>query len=132
MPHLEVDLERLLANIDAVHPDVERMLVSARTGEGIEEWRTWLAERVARAPRARPCDRRGLARRRARALERGLAARREASDAAVLAAAGRRASPSCAIAWPSAARAAGGSLAVGAPAPAPRTRATSRSSSCTR
>src|SRR3954467_6194651 len=47
LPHLEVDLEELLANIDAVHPDVETMVVSARTGEGVEEWRRWLAERVA-------------------------------------------------------------------------------------
>jgi len=47
MPHLEVDLERFLHNLDAVHPDVERMLVSARTGEGIDAWRTWLSELVA-------------------------------------------------------------------------------------
>ena len=47
MPHLEVDLERFLHNLDAVHPDVERMLVSARTGEGIDTWRTWLSQLVA-------------------------------------------------------------------------------------
>src|SRR3954449_488353 len=47
MPHLDVDLERFLHNIDTVHPDVERMLVSARTGEGIDAWRTWLSELVA-------------------------------------------------------------------------------------
>ena len=51
LPHLEVDLEELLANIDAVHPGVETMVVSARTGEGVEEWRRWLAERVALAQR---------------------------------------------------------------------------------
>ena len=43
LPHLEFDLERLLANLDAVHPEAERMLVSARTGEGLEAWREWLA-----------------------------------------------------------------------------------------
>ena len=43
LPHLEFDLERLLANLDAVHPEAERMLVSARTGEGVETWREWLA-----------------------------------------------------------------------------------------
>ena len=48
LPHLEVDLEELLANIDAVHPAVETIVVSARTGEGVEEWRRWLAERVTR------------------------------------------------------------------------------------
>jgi hydrogenase nickel incorporation protein HypB len=43
LPHLDFDLDKLLYNLDAVHPDVERMLVSARTGEGIEPWRDWLA-----------------------------------------------------------------------------------------
>jgi len=43
LPHLEFDLERLLVNLDAVHPEAERMLVSARTGEGVEAWREWLA-----------------------------------------------------------------------------------------
>ena len=42
LPHLEFDLERLLYNIDQVHPDVERIVLSARTGEGIEGWRDWL------------------------------------------------------------------------------------------
>jgi hydrogenase nickel incorporation protein HypB len=46
MPHLEVDLGRFLHNLDAVHPDVERMLVSARTGEGVDAWRAWLSELV--------------------------------------------------------------------------------------
>ena len=48
LPHLEFDLERLLYNLDAVHPRVERMLVSARTGEGVGAWRDWLARLVAR------------------------------------------------------------------------------------
>jgi hydrogenase nickel incorporation protein HypB len=47
MAHLDVDLDRFLYNLDAVHPDVERMLVSARTGEGVDTWRTWLRELVA-------------------------------------------------------------------------------------
>jgi hydrogenase nickel incorporation protein HypB len=47
MPHLDVDLDRFLHHLDAVHPDVERMLVSARTGEGIDAWRAWLGELVA-------------------------------------------------------------------------------------
>jgi hydrogenase nickel incorporation protein HypB len=42
LPHLDFDLDKLLYNLDAVHPGVERMLVSARTGEGIEEWGGWL------------------------------------------------------------------------------------------
>jgi len=47
LPHLDVEVDRLLHNLDAVHPDVERLLVSARTGEGVGEWRTWLTELVA-------------------------------------------------------------------------------------
>jgi hydrogenase nickel incorporation protein HypB len=43
LPHLDFDLERLLDNIDTVHPGVATMLVSARTGEGVERWREWLA-----------------------------------------------------------------------------------------
>ena len=45
LPHLDFDLERFEYNLDAVHPDVERLRVSAQTGEGIDEWRAWL-ERV--------------------------------------------------------------------------------------
>jgi hydrogenase nickel incorporation protein HypB len=44
LPHLEIDLDKLLYNIDVVNPGVARMLVSARTGEGIDEWRQWLVE----------------------------------------------------------------------------------------
>ena len=36
LPHLDFDLDRFLYNLDQVHPDVPRMLVSARTGEGID------------------------------------------------------------------------------------------------
>jgi len=48
LPHLDVDLDRFLSNLDLVHPDVPRMLVSAKTGEGVDGWRDWLAEIVAR------------------------------------------------------------------------------------
>lgn len=44
LPHLSVDLDRFYRHLDAVHPDVPRMLVSAQTGEGIDEWRQWLAK----------------------------------------------------------------------------------------
>jgi len=49
LPHLDVDLERLLANVESVHPGVERLCVSAKTGEGIEEWRSWLRRAATRA-----------------------------------------------------------------------------------
>jgi hydrogenase nickel incorporation protein HypB len=43
LPHLDFDLDRFLYNLDQVHPGVERILVSATTGEGVDEWRDWLA-----------------------------------------------------------------------------------------
>jgi hydrogenase nickel incorporation protein HypB len=47
LEHLDFDLDRLLYNLDAVNPGVRRMLVSARTGENVDEFRTWLAELAA-------------------------------------------------------------------------------------
>jgi hydrogenase nickel incorporation protein HypB len=49
LPHLDFDLDRFLASLDAVHPGVPRMLMSARTGEGVEAWRDWLVELVERS-----------------------------------------------------------------------------------
>jgi len=49
LPHLDFDLERFLHNLDKVNPGVEKMLVSARTGEGVEEWREWLMRTAQRA-----------------------------------------------------------------------------------
>jgi hydrogenase nickel incorporation protein HypB len=49
LPHLEFDLDKFMYHLDAVHPGVERLLVSARTGEGVDGWRDWL-ERVVRQP----------------------------------------------------------------------------------
>jgi hydrogenase nickel incorporation protein HypB len=49
LPHLEFDLDHLLYNIDQVHPGVERMVLSARTGEGVDRWREWLTGIAARA-----------------------------------------------------------------------------------
>jgi hydrogenase nickel incorporation protein HypB len=48
LPHLDFDLDRLLYNIDQVHPDVERIVLSARTGEGVDAWREWLLRIAAR------------------------------------------------------------------------------------
>jgi len=47
LEHLDYDLDLFMHHLDAVHPGVPRMLVSARTGEGVAEWRDWLLERVA-------------------------------------------------------------------------------------
>jgi hydrogenase nickel incorporation protein HypB len=50
LPHLEFDLDKFLYHLDAVHPGVERLLVSARTGEGVGEWREWLHRAATREP----------------------------------------------------------------------------------
>jgi hydrogenase nickel incorporation protein HypB len=42
LPHLDFDLARFLHYLDQVNPRAQRMLVSARTGEGVEAWREWL------------------------------------------------------------------------------------------
>ena len=42
LPHLAFDLDRFLYNVEAVHPGVGRLLVSARSGEGIDAWCEWL------------------------------------------------------------------------------------------
>jgi len=49
LAHVDVDLDHLLYNIDQVHPDVERIVLSAKTGEGIEAWRNWLCRVATRA-----------------------------------------------------------------------------------
>jgi hydrogenase nickel incorporation protein HypB len=48
LPHLDVDLDRLIYNLDAVNPGIRKILLSARTGEGIDEFRQWLVELAAR------------------------------------------------------------------------------------
>jgi len=44
LPHLDFSLERFLTNLDQVNPGVEHMLVSARTGEGVDAFARWLAD----------------------------------------------------------------------------------------
>ena len=46
LQHLDFDLELFLSNLRAVNPRARRILTSARTGEGIEEWCYWLSERL--------------------------------------------------------------------------------------
>src|SRR5204863_8339428 len=48
LPYLEFDMDRFLQHLDAVHPGVPRLLVSARTGEGVDAWRDWLLALPAR------------------------------------------------------------------------------------
>jgi hydrogenase nickel incorporation protein HypB len=48
LPHLDFDVELFEHNLDAVNPGVPRMLVSARTCNGVDAWRDWLLELAAR------------------------------------------------------------------------------------
>jgi hydrogenase nickel incorporation protein HypB len=48
LPHLDFDLDRFLTGLEQVNPGVEHLLVSARTGEGVEAFRDWLQGVVAR------------------------------------------------------------------------------------
>ena len=45
LEHLDFDLEQFLRNLEAVNPGVDRILVSARTGQGVDEWCSWLERR---------------------------------------------------------------------------------------
>jgi hydrogenase nickel incorporation protein HypB len=49
LPYLDVDLDKLLGNIDAVHRGVPTILTSAKTGAGVDEWREWLLNAAAPA-----------------------------------------------------------------------------------
>jgi len=47
LPHIDFDLERLLANIEAVNPGATVLTTSARSGEGVEDWVGWLTSLAA-------------------------------------------------------------------------------------
>ena len=49
LAHLEFDFDKLLYNIDAVNPGARIVQTSARTGEGVDALRTWLAGLATRA-----------------------------------------------------------------------------------
>jgi hydrogenase nickel incorporation protein HypB len=48
IPYLDVDVDLITENARRVNPDIEVMLVSAKTGEGFESWLAWIeAQRAA-------------------------------------------------------------------------------------
>jgi len=49
LEHLDFDIDRLEANILQVNPDATVLRVSAKTGEGVDAFREWLASVSARA-----------------------------------------------------------------------------------
>jgi hydrogenase nickel incorporation protein HypB len=44
LPHVDFDMDKFNYHLDAVHPGVPRLLMSARTGDGVDAWRDWLRE----------------------------------------------------------------------------------------
>jgi hydrogenase nickel incorporation protein HypB len=46
LEHLDFDMEQFLANLEAVNPVVPHILTSASTGQGVEQWCSWLEQRV--------------------------------------------------------------------------------------
>lgn len=53
-PHCDVDLDLYETNLRRVNPDIEILHVSARTGEGMDDWIAWLRSNMAEkaAPQA--------------------------------------------------------------------------------
>jgi len=49
LPYVDVDLDRLLYNIDAVNPSARSIVCSAKTGEGVAEFQTWLKDLTRRS-----------------------------------------------------------------------------------
>jgi hydrogenase nickel incorporation protein HypB len=45
-PHLEIDCDRIEANIRQVNPHVTIIPISAKTGEGLETWLDWVKSQV--------------------------------------------------------------------------------------
>ena len=108
LPHLDFDLDRFLANLDAVNPGVERLLVSATHRRGRRRVAS-LARRACRTARQGAGVRRPMTRRRRRGRARRideLAAARTEANARFFEAEAERARAAAATGWPSGSRAA--------------------------
>jgi hydrogenase nickel incorporation protein HypB len=46
LPYLDFDLDLFRANLYKINPGVTTMVVSARTGEGVDKWCEWLRAQV--------------------------------------------------------------------------------------
>lgn len=55
LPHLSFDVARCLEHAKTVNPHLEVFLVSALSGEGLQNWYGWLREQVLALERARVC-----------------------------------------------------------------------------
>ena len=53
LPHVDFDLARVTASAREVNPDMSVLRLSARTGEGMEQWYDWLRARMEGGGRGR-------------------------------------------------------------------------------
>lgn len=49
-PYLDVDLQRIKANVRQMNPQVDIIPVSAKTGEGMADWLVWVRSHVCQSP----------------------------------------------------------------------------------
>jgi hydrogenase nickel incorporation protein HypB len=45
-PYLDIDINRIAANVRQMNPHVTIIAVSAKTGEGLENWFDWVKSQV--------------------------------------------------------------------------------------
>ncbi len=45
-PYLDIDLDRITANVRQINPKVKIISVSAKTSEGLKQWFAWISDRV--------------------------------------------------------------------------------------
>lgn len=53
LQHLDFDMQQFLGNLRAVNPHAPYILASARTAQGLEDWCSWLRQRVPAGSRSR-------------------------------------------------------------------------------
>jgi len=46
LPHIDFDLNVLLKNIGSINSKATKILMSARTGQGLDDWIAWLNARI--------------------------------------------------------------------------------------
>ncbi|HEY9879246.1 MAG TPA: hydrogenase nickel incorporation protein HypB [Leptolyngbyaceae cyanobacterium] len=51
-PYLEVDLDLITSNVRQINPQVKVIFVSAKTGEGLEDWFEWVRSAIKQTPSA--------------------------------------------------------------------------------
>jgi hydrogenase nickel incorporation protein HypB len=57
LPHLDFDLDTFRHHLDQVNPTATVLEVSARTGQGVEDWVAWLVDRAGLPDHPRPLSR---------------------------------------------------------------------------